>query len=146
MNAGRSDQQHEEPGRGGTASPDVPHGDDVPEAGRRRVPGWARPWRLAYFLCWYFWQLVLSNAYVAWEVVTPRQTFRPGIIAVPVRSRTPVEVTTLANLITLTPGTISVDVDERRAILYVHGMHIQDPDSFRARTRRLEDQLLRVLR
>lgn len=111
-----------------------------------RLPGWARPWRVIGFLVFYLGQLIVANAYVAWEVVSPGRTMRPGVIGVEMVARTPLEITLLANLITLTPGTISLDVDEERWVLYVHGLHVRDPESFRQRIGALEDRLLRVLR
>jgi len=90
--------------------------------------------------------LLVANALVAWEVVTPRHYMRPGIIAVPLRAKTDVEITLLANLITLTPGTLSIDVSDDRSTLFVHGLHITSPDSLRAQVRRLEDRVLGAMR
>jgi multicomponent Na+:H+ antiporter subunit E len=119
---------------------------DAPRRRADRLPGWARPWRLVSFLVYYAWQLVVANAYVAWEVLTPTHNMRPGIIGVSIRSRRPLEIAMLSSLVTLTPGTISVDVDEEADVLYVHGLHISDPDSFRGQIQHLEDRLLGVLR
>ena len=52
---------------------------------------------------------------------------RPGIIAVPLDAKTDVEITLLANLVSLTPGTISLDVSDDRSVLYVHAMFVEDP-------------------
>lgn len=98
------------------------------------------------FLGIFLVQLVAANALVTWEVLTPRHYMRPGIIRVPIRSRTDLEVTLLANLISLTPGTISLEVAEDRRALFVHGLHVLSPDHFRVRIRTMEDRLLRVLR
>lgn len=105
-----------------------------------------RPWRLLGFVAFYSWELVASSASVAWEVVTPVHRSRSGVIAVPIASRTPFEITWLANLISLTPGTLTVDVDLDHHLLFVHGLHVRDPDSFRAEIADLERRLLRVLR
>jgi multicomponent Na+:H+ antiporter subunit E len=110
------------------------------------MPGWTRPWRVLAFAAFYLWEVVASSMAVAWRVVTPRRRMRSGIIGVPVESRTPFEVTWLANLISLTPGTLTVDADPDQNILYVHGLHVPDPDAFRAEIRRLEQRLLKVLR
>ena len=110
------------------------------------MPGWVRPWRLAWFVAFYVWEVLVANAYVAWEVLTPRHYMSPGIIAVPIESRTAFEVTWLANLVSFTPGTITVDADLEERVLYVHGLHISDPESFRDEIRGLERRLLAVLR
>lgn len=78
------------------------------------------------------WQLVLANLKVARTVLfTPTSELRPGIVAVPLDLRTEAEITTLANLITLTPGTLSLDVSDDRSVLYVHSIEVDDPATFR---------------
>ena len=76
-------------------------------------------------------ELVLSTLRVAWEVVTPSKKRRQGIIAVPLDVRTDLEIALLANLITFTPGTLSLDVSTDRSVLYVHTMFFEDADQLR---------------
>lgn len=90
--------------------------------------------------------LVVANAVVAWEVLTPRHYMRPGIIGVPLRVRSEMEITLLANLISLTPGTLSLELSEDRTILYVHGLHVRSPEHLRATVWRLETRVMEVFR
>jgi multicomponent Na+:H+ antiporter subunit E len=83
------------------------------------------------FLLFFVKELVISNLRVAHDVLTPRHRSRPGVVAVPLDVDSDVEITFLANLITLTPGTLSLDVSEDRRTLYVHGMFVDDPEAFR---------------
>lgn len=76
-------------------------------------------------------ELVLATLRVAWEVVTPAKKRRQGIIAVPLDVRTDLEIALLANLITFTPGTLSLDVSSDRTVLYVHTLFVDDPDQLR---------------
>lgn len=99
-----------------------------------------------WFLAYYLWELVVANAVIAWEVMTPRHYMRPGIIRVPIRSRSDLEVTLLANLISFTPGTLSLEVADDRSALYVHALHLVSPQHLRTRLWRMEDRLLGVLR
>lgn len=62
-------------------------------------------------------------------VYAPRGTVRPGILAVPVAETDPVAITTFANVITLTPGTTTLDVADDAKHLYVHALDIADPDA-----------------
>lgn len=100
--------------------------------------------RALWFPLWFLGELMLANAVVAWDVVTPRHRMRPGVIRTPVRSRTDFEVTLLANLISLTPGTLTLETGD--GVLYVHAMFVRSPDNVRRRVRLLEDHLLRILR
>ena len=83
------------------------------------------------FVVYFLVQLFLSNLRVALEVVTPGFRMRPAIVAIPLDIRSELEITILANLITLTPGTLSLDVSSDRRVLYVHTMYVTDIDDFR---------------
>ncbi len=99
------------------------------------------------FAGFFLWQLLLSNLRVAYDVITPRLYMRPGIVAVPLDAKTDQEITLLANLITLTPGTLSLDVSEDRSTLYVHAMFVDSPDSVRDSIKNgFERRLLELIR
>jgi multicomponent Na+:H+ antiporter subunit E len=103
----------------------------------------------ARFAGFYVWQLILSNLRVAYDVITPTHYMRPGVIAVPLDAETDAEITLLANLITLTPGTLSLDLSADRKTLYVHSMYIDGGDVEEARRQikqGLERRVLQVMR
>jgi multicomponent Na+:H+ antiporter subunit E len=87
--------------------------------------------RVIAFLGFYVRELVLANVRVAIDVVTPRHRARPGVVAVPLDAKSDAEITILANLITMTPGSLTLDVSDDRKVLYVHAMFVEDPDQFR---------------
>ncbi|QPB20671.1 Na+/H+ antiporter subunit E [Rhizobium sp. 007] len=74
-------------------------------------------------------ELALSAWTVARTVLRPRMEILPGIFAFPLTVDRDLEITLLANLITLTPGTLSVDVSEDRRTLYVHALDCADPEA-----------------
>ena len=80
------------------------------------------------FLGYYLKEVVAASLWVAYEVVTPSERVKPGIIAFPLRAKSDLEIALLANLITLTPGTLTIDVSEDRKTLYVHDIHIKEFD------------------
>ena len=79
----------------------------------------------------FIYELVLSAWKVAVMVLSPRMNLKPGIFAYPLKVDRDFEITMLANLITLTPGTLSVDVSDDRRILYVHALDASDPAATR---------------
>ncbi len=79
---------------------------------------------------YFLYELVKANLQVAYDVATPKFFMTPGIIGVPLDAKSDLEITLLANLITLTPGTLSLHVSDDRKILYVHAMYITDRESF----------------
>jgi multicomponent Na+:H+ antiporter subunit E len=98
---------------------------------------------IAFFL----WDLFLSNLLVAYDVIRPRLRLQPGVIAIPLDAKSDVEITLLANLITVTPGSLSLDVSADREILYLHVMHFEDPEEVRRKVKNgFERRILAVLR
>lgn len=98
---------------------------------------------LAYFL----WELLLANLRVAFDVVTPTYYMRPAVVGIPLEARTRAEITILANLVSLTPGTLSLDVSPDGRTLFVHGMFVRDRERFVASIKDgLERRLLEVMR
>lgn len=69
-------------------------------------------------------ELVLSAVKVGWLALQPRLRLRPAIIAYPLTVTTDAQITLLANMITLTPGTLSVDVSDDRRWLYIHAIDV----------------------
>lgn len=107
----------------------------------RKVP------RVLSFALFYLQELLLANLRVAYTVIMPRPRMRPGVVGVPLDARTDAEITLLANLITLTPGTLSLDVSPDRSVLYIHALDVADAESFRAEIKDgLERRVLEVLR
>ncbi|KZK86363.1 Na(+)/H(+) antiporter subunit E [Pseudovibrio sp. Ad46] len=76
----------------------------------------------------FFKELVLSSWRVLMIVIKPKIKLHPGIIAVPLSVSEDFEITLLANMVTLTPGTLSVDVSEDRKVLFVHCLNVPDPE------------------
>ena len=74
-------------------------------------------------------ELILSALKVAWLVLQPRINIRPAIIAYPLTVTTDAQITLLANMITLTPGTLSVDVSADRRTLYIHAIDVASKEA-----------------
>jgi multicomponent Na+:H+ antiporter subunit E len=90
---------------------------------------WQRMGRILSLLVLFFKELALSAWKVAVLVMNPRMDLKPGIFAYPLTVDRDFEITLLANLITLTPGTLSVDVSEDRRTLFVHAIDCSDVEA-----------------
>lgn len=79
----------------------------------------------------FLYELVVSAVRVAIVVLRPdmSRAVRPAIVAVPLTVKSDAEITLLANMITLTPGTLSVDVSPDKSVLYVHALYMDDRDA-----------------
>ncbi len=79
----------------------------------------------------FLYELVMSAVRVAVTVLKPNMDVKPGIFAYHLNLERDIEITLLANMITLTPGTLSVDVSDDKKILYVHAIDCSDPEANR---------------
>ena len=109
-----------------------------------------RPLSALFFLGNFLWQLVKANLVVAWEIVTPGLKINRAIIAVKMHTSSAGVVTVVANAVTLTPGTVTIDVVENEVAhddgesvrtdrtLFIHVLHFNDVESVRCDVLRLE--------
>lgn len=79
----------------------------------------------------FLYELFASSVQVVWDVLTPQHKSRPGIISVPLDVQGEMQILLVTNLISLTPGTLSLDVTEDQKTLYIHAMFADDPDAIR---------------
>lgn len=107
----------------------------------KRIP------KIINFILFFLYELLKANMHVAYDVITPTFYMKPGIVKIPLDAKTDLEITLLANLISLTPGTLSLDVSDDKQVLYVHAMYINDKDEFiRSIKKGFEKKLLEILR
>jgi multicomponent Na+:H+ antiporter subunit E len=102
---------------------------------------------LLRFALFFAKEVVLSALRIAHDVLTPTHHMRPGVIGIPLDAKTDAEITLLANIVTLTPGTLSLDVSEDRRTLYIHAMYLDDLDQARLHVKEeFERRLLELAR
>lgn len=89
----------------------------------RRVFAWIR------LVIMFHYELIVSSLQVAVDVLTPRHRARPAIIKMPLDVTSDAGLLLVTNLISLTPGTLSLDVSDDRKTLTVHAMFGDDPEA-----------------
>lgn len=94
------------------------------QIGGRRF--WNRALRVLSLAWLFLLELITSAVRIALLVLRPRLNLRPGFVAFPLTVTRDVEITLLANLVTLTPGTLSVDVSADGKYLLIHAIDIAD--------------------
>ncbi len=85
-----------------------------------------RVWRAIGLGLYFIKELVVSSLIVARDVLRPGFHMHSGVIAVPLDVTSDIEITMFANMISLTPGTLSIEISDDRKTLYVHAMYL-DP-------------------
>ncbi|MEX0951300.1 MAG: Na+/H+ antiporter subunit E [Gammaproteobacteria bacterium] len=101
--------------------------------------------QVAGFVLFYMGEIIKSNVRVAYEVLSPTHKMQPGVIGLPLEAESDAAITILANLITMTPGTLSLDVSNDRKMLFIHAMYINDEDTLRKDLKNLERRVLDLL-
>jgi multicomponent K+:H+ antiporter subunit E len=72
--------------------------------------------------------IISANFSVALLVVGPLKKLSPGFVAVPLDIETELGITLLASTVSLTPGTVSAEISEDQKWLYVHALHLENPE------------------
>ncbi len=99
----------------------------------------------ARFVYYFAYQVLKANLEVARIVLWPGRLYAPAFLRLPVEGMSDTQVTLLANLITFTPGTLSLDVSEDRKYLYIHCLRAPDPERVRHDLLRLKETFLRLV-
>ena len=88
------------------------------------------------FVLYFLYEMVRANIQVAYDVITPKFFMKPGI-----------EINMLSTMISLTPGTLIIDVSEDRKSIYIHAMYMNSKEQFIQQIKeRVEHRLLEIIR
>ena len=98
-------------------------------------------WQLVSFIGFYLKKLITSNLYLTYDIITPGFHMHPAIIKVPIQLRRPYEILTLISLVTMTPGTLSLDISADKESLYIHAMYVDNVDDFKKEIKQLEEKI-----
>ncbi len=91
--------------------------------------GLARPGLMLRFSGRVLWDIIVANFAVARVVLGPRSAIRPAFVRVPLDIHDDFPVTVLASVVSLTPGTVSADIDAERRNLLVHALSVSDTEA-----------------
>jgi len=101
----------------------------------QRPSHFKQPVRYLWFCCYilvFLWECLKANIDVALRVLSPGLPINPGIVKIKTNLKSDTGLTFLANSITLTPGTLCVDIDAKEGILYIHWIDVKEKDILRA--------------
>jgi multicomponent Na+:H+ antiporter subunit E len=108
-----------------------------------RSPYFVRVYRIIRLALFFLWELVVSSVRVAWDIVTPSHYSNPAIVEMPLDVESDIEILLVTTLISLTPGTLSLDVTPDRRTLIVHAMFADDPEAL---VREMKDGMERMVK
>jgi multicomponent Na+:H+ antiporter subunit E len=99
------------------------------------------------FVFFFLYEMIMANIAVAYDVITPKYFFKPGIIEYPMDAKTDLEINLLSTVISMTPGTLIIDISEDKKSLFIHVMYLKNKEHFIEQTKNgFERRLLEILR
>ncbi len=90
--------------------------------------------RIFAFLVYYLKEIIVASLFIAWDILTPTNYLKPGIVEVPVSLKKEISILTLFNLISMTPGSLSLDISPDKKKIYVHVLYLHDKTAFIRKT------------
>lgn len=106
---------------------------DASAQGRVRWPA------LLHYLGFFAFELVRASLIVVWQVLRPGGELRQAVLAVEALGASDRLLTIVANSISLTPGTLTLEVDRERSVLYVHVLDVGGPGGVERARRSIQD-------
>ncbi|MBN1117950.1 MAG: Na+/H+ antiporter subunit E [Bacteroidales bacterium] len=85
-----------------------------------------KPYYIVLFMFYYITKLIQSNIVIAFDILTPKMHIKPGFIWLPLETKSKLGLLLLSNLISMTPGTLSIDYDDNKNSLLVHVLYNQE--------------------
>ena len=119
-------------------------GDDRRPSLDKSQRGILSPLAALHFAGFFVYKLIEANLVLAWEIVTPRNRINTGIVRVPLRTESNLATMIVANVITLTPGSLVLEVEGSPPVLYVNVLHLHNLDQVRRDLLRIEELSVRA--
>ncbi len=104
-------------------------------------------WEGFKLLVVFTYEMIWANFQIAFIILSPKLHIRPGIIEYPVELRNEGAIVLFASMVSLTPGTLSVDISQDRKFIYIHAMIIDSPESLKAEIKKtFESRIQKMLK
>ncbi len=100
--------------------------------------------RIIEFVFFYIAKVLQANVELAWHIIAPRLKMTPGIIKIPVHLSHNQAILLLVNLISMTPGTLSMDLTEDKQYIYVHCLFLADQEKTIREIKHLESKISKL--
>ena len=84
----------------------------------------SRTYYIFFLLGYYLVKLFAANLYIAWDILTPRMRNNPGLIEVEINYEKDLGLLLLSNLLSMTPGTLTIDIDPAKEKMKVHVLYL----------------------
>jgi multicomponent Na+:H+ antiporter subunit E len=98
------------------------------------------------FVFYFLYEMFVANLQVAYDVITPKYFFKPGIVRFPLKATSDLEINLISMFISLTPGTILLDLSDDKKSIFIHVMYLSSREKFISRMQYSERRILEIVR
>lgn len=96
------------------------------------------------FLLYYLYNLVAANLYIAWDILTPRMRMKPAFMEVPVKLESDFGLLLFSNLLSMTPGTMSMDISKDKKTVLVHVLYYKTDEIMQKDFFKMQEKIKRI--
>lgn len=89
-----------------------------------------KAWLFFVFLLFYLKEMVKANLQLARDILSPKMRMHPGIVKVHTNAKNSRQILALFNLVTMTPGSLCLDVNDDHSCIFIHGLYVKSHDEF----------------
>ena len=104
-----------------------------------------RAYNLLSFLVYYLVKLVQSNLYIAYDILTPRLHTNPGFVWVQLRTKSDLGILFYSNLLSMTPGTLSVDIAPDKDRILVHYLYKTTDEELIEQLEEIQNRIVKLI-
>jgi len=96
------------------------------------------------FFVFYLWKLVTANIAIAYDILTPRMRTSPGFLTLPLTLRSRAGQLLFSNLLSMTPGTLTIDISDDRKTIIVHVLYARDEQNIRRELESIQERIRKI--
>lgn len=96
------------------------------------------------FVVYYLYNLAAANIYIAWDILTPRMRMKPAFMEVPVKLTSDFGLLLFSNLLSMTPGTMSIDISEDKKTVLVHVLYYKSEEIMLNEFFKMQEKIKRI--
>lgn len=98
------------------------------------------------FIVYYLTILVKANIYIAYDILSPKMLIDPCLIKVPINIKSDIGILLFSNLLSMTPGTLSIDLTPDKKLMWVHVLYKKSEDEMQAEIEKIQGKIKRITR
>lgn len=96
------------------------------------------------FIGFYIISVIKANFYLAWDILTPRMMMNPGLISIQLDLESRSALLLFSNLVSMTPGTLVIDLDPEKNEAAVHVLYLRDEEKIRSEIYVIQSRIKRI--